>query len=74
MEKRGREMTDGLGVRTADDGTLTTLIDYQSEIFEVIRAEIDADLVESHVGARAKAVKAFDVSIVLSMVDVGSDA
>jgi nicotinamidase-related amidase len=47
------------------------LIDYQKEMFEVIRSETDAELVELNVRLLAKAAKAFDVPIVLSTVGVG---
>jgi hypothetical protein len=41
-------MTKDLGVWTAEDCALV-LIDYQNEMFEVIRSETRADLVELHV-------------------------
>jgi nicotinamidase-related amidase len=63
-------MNSELGVWTADDCALV-LIDYQNEMFEVIRSETSADLVEMHVRLLAKAAKAFDVPIVLSTVGVG---
>jgi nicotinamidase-related amidase len=63
-------MTEELGVWTADDCALV-LIDYQNEMFEVIRSETDADLVELHVRLLAKTAKAFGVPIVLSTVGVG---
>ena len=63
-------MTKDLGVWTADDCALV-LIDYQKEMFEVIRSETDADLVELHVRLLAKTAKAFDMPIVLSTVGVG---
>ena len=56
-------MTKDLGVWTADDCALV-LIDYQKEMFEVIRSETSADLVEMHVRLLAKTAKAFDVPIV----------
>ena len=62
--------TKDLGVWTADDCALV-LIDYQNEMFEVIRSETDADLVELHVRLLAKTAKAFDMPIVLSTVGVG---
>ena len=62
-------MTEDLGVWTADDCALV-LIDYQKEMFEVIRSETSADLVEMHVRLLAKAAKAFDMPIVLSTVGV----
>ena len=63
-------MTKDLGVWTADDCALV-LIDYQKEMFEVIRSETDADLVELNVRLLARAAKAFDMPIVLSTVGVG---
>ncbi len=62
--------TKELGVWTADDCALV-LIDYQKEMFEVIRSETSADLVELHVRLLAKTAKAFDLPIVLSTVGVG---
>jgi len=47
------------------------LIDYQNEMFEVIRSETNADLVELHVRLLAKTAKAFGLPIVLSTVGVG---
>src|ERR1700741_1010095 len=63
-------MTKDLGVWTAYDCALV-LIDYQPDMFEVIRSETSADLVELHVRLLAKTAKAFDVPIVLSTVGVG---
>jgi nicotinamidase-related amidase len=63
-------MNKDLGVWTYDDCALL-LIDYQKEMFEVIRSETDADLVELNVRLLAKTAKAFDVPIVLSTVGVG---
>jgi nicotinamidase-related amidase len=62
-------MTKDLGVWTADDSALV-LIDYQKEMFEVIRSETSADLVEMHVRLLARAAKGFDMPIVLSTVGV----
>ncbi len=62
-------MTRDLGVWTADDCALV-LIDYQKEMFEVIRSETRADLVEMHVRLLARAAKGFDMPIVLSTVGV----
>jgi nicotinamidase-related amidase len=62
--------TRDLGVWTAEDCTLV-LIDYQNEMFEVIRSETGADLVELNVRLLAKTAKAFDMPIVLSTVGVG---
>jgi nicotinamidase-related amidase len=64
-------MTNDLGVWTAGDCALV-LIDYQKEMFEVIRSETSADLVEMHVRLLAKTAKAFDVPIVLTTVGVGA--
>jgi len=63
-------LTKDLGVWTADDCALV-LIDYQKEMFEVIRSETSADLVEMHVRLLAKMAKAFGIPIVLSTVGVG---
>ena len=63
-------MNRELGVWTYDDCALV-LIDYQNEMFEVIRSETDANLVELHVRLLAKSAKAFGVPIVLSTVGVG---
>src|SRR6185295_11100418 len=67
--QRRKAMTNDLGVWTADDCALV-LIDYQKEMFEVIRSETSADLVETHVRLLAKTAKAFDMPIVLSTVGV----
>src|SRR3954451_11434237 len=64
-------MTNDLGVWTADDCTLV-LIDYQKEMFEVIRSDPSADLVEMQVRLLAKTAKAFGVPIVLTTVGVGA--
>src|SRR5436190_17226239 len=69
--KGEKAMTNDLGVWTADDCALV-LIDYQKEMFEVIRSETSADLVEMHVRLLAKTAKAFDVPIVLTTVGVGA--
>lgn len=62
-------MNKELGVWTYEDCALV-LIDYQKEMFEVIRSETDADLVELNVRLLAKTAKALDVPIVLSTVGV----
>src|SRR3984957_14673468 len=62
--------TKDLGVWTADACALV-LIDYQKEMFEVIRSETNADLVELNVRLLAKTAKAFEMPIVLSTVGVG---
>ncbi len=63
-------MNRDLGVWTYEDCALV-LIDYQKEMFEVIRSETDADLVELNVRLLAKTAKALDMPIVLSTVGVG---
>jgi nicotinamidase-related amidase len=63
-------MTKELGVWKAEDCALV-LVDYQPEMFEVIRSETNADLVELHARLLAKTAKAFDMPIVLSTVGVG---
>jgi nicotinamidase-related amidase len=63
-------MNRDLGVWTYEDCALV-LIDYQREMFEVIRSETKADLVELNVRLLAKTAKALDVPIVLSTVGVG---
>jgi nicotinamidase-related amidase len=63
-------VSSDLGVWTYEDCALV-LIDYQNEMFEVIRSETSADLVELHVRLLAKTAKAFDMPIVLSTVGVG---
>ena len=63
-------MNRDLGVWTYEDCALV-LIDYQNEMFEVIRSETNADLVELHARLLARTAKAFDMPIVLSSVGVG---
>jgi nicotinamidase-related amidase len=63
-------MNKDLGVWTYEDCALL-LIDYQKEMFEVIRSETDAELVELNVRLLAKTAKALDMPIVLSTVGVG---
>src|SRR5579859_6231351 len=63
-------MTSDLGVWTADDCAVV-LIDYQTEMVEVIRSETNSDLVELHARLLARVAKAFNVPIVLSTVGVG---
>src|SRR5271170_1045766 len=62
-------MNRELGVWTYEDCALV-LIDHQNEMFEVIRSETDADLVELNVRLLAKTAKAFEMPIVLSTVGV----
>ena len=63
-------MTSDLGVWKAEDCALV-LIDFQNEMFEVIRSETNAEMVELHVLLLAKTAKAYGVPIVLSTVGVG---
>src|SRR6476619_3314875 len=63
-------MPNDLGVWKAEDCALV-LIDFQNEMFEVIRSETNADLVELHVRLLAKIAKALHMPIVLSTVGVG---
>ena len=63
-------MNSDLGVWTYDDCALV-LVDYQQEMFEVIRSETDAELVELHARLLARVAKALDMPIVLSTVGVG---
>src|SRR6202008_4503928 len=62
-------MNKDLGVWTYRDCALV-LIDYQKEMFEVIRSETSADLVELNVRLLAKTAKALEMPIVLSTVGV----
>jgi nicotinamidase-related amidase len=62
-------MTKDLGVWTAEDCALV-LIDYQNEMFEVIRSEAPADVVELHVRLLARTARAFGMPIVASTVGV----
>jgi nicotinamidase-related amidase len=62
--------TKDLGVWKAEECTLV-LIDYQNEMFEVIRSETDKDMVELHARLLAKTAKAYGMPIVLSTVGVG---
>jgi nicotinamidase-related amidase len=62
-------MNRDLGVWTYEDCALV-LIDYQNEMFEVIRSETSADLVDLNVRLLARAAKGFAMPIVLSTVGV----
>jgi nicotinamidase-related amidase len=63
-------MNKELGVWTHEDCALV-LIDFQKEMFEVIRSETDAALVELNVRLLARTAKALEMPIVLSTVGVG---
>jgi nicotinamidase-related amidase len=65
-------MNSDLGVWTSEDCALV-LIDYQEEMFEVIRSETNADLVDLHVRLLAKTATAFEMPIVLSTVGVAAN-
>src|SRR4029077_12429493 len=71
ITRRRETMTNDLGVWTADDCALV-LIDHQKEMYEVIRSETSADLVEMHVRLLARTAKTFDLPIVLTTVGVGA--
>jgi nicotinamidase-related amidase len=62
--------TNDLGVWKAEDCALV-LIDYQNEMFEVIRSETTSEMVELNVRLLAKTARAFGMPIVLSTVGVG---
>jgi nicotinamidase-related amidase len=63
-------MNKELGVWAYEDCALV-LIDYQQEMFEVIRSETEAGMVELNVRLLARAAKALEMPIVLSTVGVG---
>ena len=62
-------MTRDLGVWTYENSALV-LIDYQNEMFEVIRSETSAELADLNVRLLARTAKAFNMPIVLSTVGV----
>lgn len=62
-------MVKDLGVWTYNDCALV-LIDYQNEMFEVIRSETSAELADLHVRLLARTARAFNMPIVLSTVGV----
>jgi nicotinamidase-related amidase len=62
-------MNRDLGVSTNEDCALV-LIDYQPEIFEILRSETEAAEVELNVRLLIRSAKAFGVPIVLSTVGV----
>ncbi|SCK13998.1 Nicotinamidase-related amidase [Variovorax sp. HW608] len=57
------------GVWALEDVALV-LIDYQKEMFENVRSETSADLIDLNVRFLIKAAKSFDVPVVLSTVGV----
>jgi nicotinamidase-related amidase len=62
-------MNRDLGVWTSEDCVLV-LVDYQNEMFEVIRSETSANLVELNVRLLANAAKRFGMPIVLTTLGV----
>jgi nicotinamidase-related amidase len=62
-------MSKGQGVWTYQDSALL-LIDYQREMFDQVRSETSADLIDLNVRLLIKAAKAFGMPIVLSTVGV----
>ncbi|MPZ57903.1 MAG: isochorismatase family protein [Rhizobiales bacterium] len=62
-------MSKGQGVWTYEDSALL-LIDYQKEMFDQVRSETGAELIDLNVRLLIKAAKAFDMPIVLSTVGV----
>src|SRR5882672_5602833 len=74
MDHKGESpvtQANALGVWTSADCALV-LIDFQKEMFQSIRSETGADLVELHVRLLARTAKAFNVPVVLSTVGVGA--
>jgi nicotinamidase-related amidase len=63
-------MNDKRGAWTHEDCAMV-LIDFQTEMFEVIRSETPADLVELNVRLLARTAKGLGMPIVLSTVGVG---
>jgi nicotinamidase-related amidase len=64
-------MSSNNGVFKYED-TALVLIDYQKEMFENIRSETPAELVDLNVRLVIQAAKAFDMPIILSTVGVNS--
>jgi hypothetical protein len=64
-------MTKDLGVWTAQD-CAPVLIDHQNAMFEVIRSETPANVVELHVRLLAKTAQAYGMPIVLAAAGVKS--
>lgn len=62
-------MTQSQGVWTYED-TALILIDYQKEMFDTVRSETPADLIDLNVRLLIKAAKAFGMPIILSTVGV----
>jgi nicotinamidase-related amidase len=64
-------MNTELGVFKADDCALV-LIDYQPELFESLRSETPANLVELNVRMLARTANAFNMPVVLTTIGVGT--
>jgi nicotinamidase-related amidase len=62
-------MTKSQGVWKHEDAALI-LIDYQKEMFDTVRSETSAELIDLNTRLLIKAAKAFDMPIVLSTVGV----
>jgi nicotinamidase-related amidase len=62
-------MSKSQGVWTYEDSALV-LIDYQKEMFDTVRSETSAELIDLNVRLLIKAAKAFNMPIVLSTVGV----
>lgn len=62
-------MTKSQGVWKHEDAALI-LIDYQKEMFDQVRSETPADVIDLNVRLLIKAAKAFDMPVVLSTVGV----
>jgi len=62
-------MTKSQGVWKHEDAALI-LIDYQKEMFDTVRSETPAELIDLNVRLLIKAAKAFNIPIVLSTVGV----
>ena len=62
-------MSKSQSVFTYED-TALVLIDYQKEMFDMVRSETPADLIDLNVRLLIKAAKAFNMPIVLSTVGV----
>ena len=62
-------MTTSSGVWKHEDAALL-LIDYQKEMFDTVRSETPAELIDLNVRLLIKAAKAFDIPVVLSTVGV----
>ena len=62
-------MTQSQGVWKHEDAALI-LIDYQKEMFDTVRSETTAELIDLNVRLLIKAAKAFNIPVVLSTVGV----